>query len=191
VIDDLSVLSSDLVSAGGWQNAEQALAGVAEFQPDIVFTEVNVPGMNGVEFIRQLKAVSPPSRFVVLTWNADRQSILDAFKVGASGYLLKGDCPEIIFEAIRELNNGSIPLSLNVIGKLLSVSRTELQARKGLPITEREEQVLDYLAQGKMYKEIAYELSITVETAKKHIKNIYQKLHVQNRIEAVNIWRNV
>ena len=171
-----------------YANAESAIAAFQESQPDIVMVDLGLPGMSGIECIRQLKQEIPSLQFLVLTISDEDDSIFEALNAGASGYLLKDATPSKILESIKELHDGGAPMSAQIARKVVSVfqkPRTNLNPKLEQLLTRREKEVLELLATGLLYKQIANQLHISLETVKGHCHNIYAKLHVKNRTEAL------
>jgi len=188
-IASLLGLSGEVQLAGSWRDAETAIWEVPEILPDVILTDIQLPGMNGIECIRRLKTDCPNIQFLVLTVFEEDEKIFEALKAGASGYLLKSSSPEIIINAIKEIHNGGSPMSPGIARKIIRHFQEPLQQNGQKIFTEREKQVLDLMAQGKLVKEIASDLGVTSHAIKKHVKNIYQKMQVQNRVEAVMKWK--
>jgi DNA-binding NarL/FixJ family response regulator len=183
-------LSPDLSIVGVWQDAETALMEVPQQLPDILLIDIQLPGMNGIECIRKMKMISPGIQFLVLTQCADDENIFEALRAGAAGYLLKGEANETLVKSLRELWAGGSPMSRQVARRVVRFfNQPPVTNDYGDSLTRREQEVLSLLAEGRMYKEVSVKLSIAMETTKKHIRNIYGKLQVQNRMEAVNKWR--
>lgn len=171
-------------------SAEDALAGLPKVKPDVVLMDINLPGMNGVECVRQLKVVLPGTQVMMLTVYEDTENIFNALAAGASGYMLKRTPAKELLEAIREVNRGGSPMTTHIARKVvLSFQKTAAAAPKApdelSELSEREQQVLDLLAQGLIYKEIADKLAISYETVHTYIRRIYEKLQVRTRTEAV------
>ncbi len=178
-----------------YPSAEDALAGLPKVKPEVVLMDINLPGMNGVECVRKLKVLLPQTQVVMLTVYEDTQNIFNALAAGASGYLLKRTPTKELMEAIREVYRGGSPMTTN-IARLVVQSFQKPAAPTPAPagsagtgdiseLSEREQQVLDLLAQGLIYKEIADKLNIGYETVHTYIRRIYEKLQVRTRTEAV------
>jgi DNA-binding NarL/FixJ family response regulator len=167
-------------------DAESAIKKIPVNQPDIVIMDINLPGMNGIECIRQVKEKCPGVQFMMFTVYENDEKVLQALQAGATGYLLKKTEPKRILESIKELSQGGSPMSSNIARKLVNVFLDVKKTTKKEILTERENEVLQLLADGLLYKEIAERLQIVHGTVRQHIHNIYEKLHVQNRTEAVN-----
>ena len=172
--------------AGAFADAETGLEFLTANPADIVLMDIHLPGMDGIECVRQLKSVHPEMQFIMCTIFQDDNSVFNALKAGATGYLLKNDDPGKIIDAIHELDAGGSPITPQIARRVMeSFKRPAVNDAIHL-LTKRETEMLGLLAKGFRYKEIADKLCISTETVRKHINNIYQKLHVQSRIEAVN-----
>jgi DNA-binding NarL/FixJ family response regulator len=182
----------DFALAGAYESAEKALQGLIETPPDIVITDISLPGMRGTELIMHLKDKMQQTQFMVCSIHDDNDTIFDALKCGASGYILKDPVTAAeIIKAIRDLYNGGSPMSPYIARKVISSFQKQVIGDDSTLLSLREKEVLELLARGLLYKEIAEKLGVTHETIKKHLKNIYQKLHVQNKIEALNKFRQL
>jgi DNA-binding NarL/FixJ family response regulator len=170
-----------------YSNAEDALNELPNLNPDIVLMDINLPGMNGIECIKKVKAVCPKMQFMMFTIYEDSEQVFDALTAGASGYLLKKTPKEKILEALQELHEGGSPMSSHIARKVVNYFQKKQEASDtAAQLSPREKEVLELLAKGFLYKEIADKLNITAGTVGQHIHNIYEKLHVENRTEAVN-----
>ena len=180
-------VQDDFALAGSYDSAEKALDGLIENPPDIVITDISLPGMRGTELIMSLKDKMLQTQFMVCSIHDDNDTIFEALKCGASGYILKDPVTAAeIIKAIRDLYNGGSPMSPYIARKVISSFKKSTTHNEQALLSIREKEVLELLAKGLLYKEIADKLGVTHETVKKHLKNIYQKLHVQNKIEALN-----
>lgn len=180
-------LSPDFKVMDSFKTAEEALYAVPGLKPDIVIMDINLPGINGIECIRQLKDKSPSTQFMMFTVYENDEKVFEALKAGASGYLLKNTGLVQLSEALKELYNGGSPMSANIARKLVTFFRsTEKESERLETLSDRENEILQLLAKGLLYKEIASQISISVATVRQHIHHIYEKLHVQNRTEAIN-----
>ena len=170
--------------------AEDALADLPKIKPDVVLMDINLPGMNGVECVRKLKVILPATQVMMLTVYEDTDNIFNALTAGASGYMLKRTPAKELIEAIREVQRGGSPMTTH-IARLVVQSFQKAAPAAPQPggdlseLSEREQQVLDLLAQGLIYKEIADKLGIGYETVHTYIRRIYEKLQVRTRTEAV------
>jgi DNA-binding NarL/FixJ family response regulator len=182
-------LSPEFLVLDTFKTAEQALETIPRLQPDIVIMDINLPGMNGIECVRQIGALKSHIQFMMFTVYENDEKVFEALKAGASGYLLKNTGLLHIIEALKELHNGGSPMSANIARKL--VNNFQQKAQKETPsglstLSPRENEILQLLARGLLYKEIADQLGISTSTVRQHIHRIYEKLHVQNRTEAIN-----
>lgn len=180
-------IDEELLLTGYFSNAEEAAKELPELQPDIVIMDINLPGMSGIECIRQIKPHCPTCQFMMFTVYEDDEKVFEALKAGASGYMLKKHGPQKIIEALKELYNGGSPMSTDIARKVVSAFHAnEKHSDADYHLTKRESDILQLLAKGMLYKEIALQIGISNNTVKQHIHNIYEKLHVQNRTEALN-----
>jgi DNA-binding NarL/FixJ family response regulator len=171
---------------GAYPNAEDALKDIPVKAPDVVLMDINLPRMDGIECTARLKAKIPAVQIVMLTVYEDAGKIFDALKSGAVGYLLKMTSPEKMLEAIQEAHNGGSPMSAQIARKVVQSFHSETS--NGLQesaLTKRENQILELLAKGHLYKEIGDSLGISPETVHNHLRHIYEKLQVHTRTEAV------
>ena len=172
--------------ASQYANAEDALKDLPQARPDVVLMDINLPGMNGVECVRQLKTLIPEIQVMMLTVYEDTENIINALAAGASGYLLKRTTSKELLEAIQEVRRGGSPMSMHIARKVVqSLQKSAPAEQPGESLSEREQQVLDLLSQGLIYKEIADKLAISYETVHTYIRRIYEKLQVRTRTEAV------
>ena len=171
---------------GQHATAEAALAAIPNEKPEVVLMDINLPGMNGVECVRRLKQLLPQIQVVMLTVYEDTDNIFNALAAGASGYLLKRTKSTELLEAILDVHNGGSPMTAHIARKVvLSFQRSPASAESTADLSPREKEVLDCLAQGFLYKEIAEKLGISYETVHTYIRRIYEKLQVRTRTEAV------
>lgn len=166
-------------------SAEEALKDLPNVRPNVVLMDINLPGINGVECVRQLKKILPEVQIMMLTVYEDTENIFDALTAGASGYLLKRTSGPELLDAIREVNRGGSPMTAHIARKVVQSFQKNAPAQPAENLSEREQQVLDLLSQGLMYKEIADKLQISYETVHTYIRRIYEKLRVRTRTEAV------
>lgn len=171
----------------GYANAEVAVDELAAWQPDIVIMDINLPGMSGIECIKKVKSDCPRTQFMMFTIYEDDEKVFQALTAGASGYLLKKTSLPKIVDSLLELYDGGSPMSTQIARKVISCfQKQNEQQEDGKLLSLKEHSVLELLAKGHLYKEISSILNISVNTVKQHIHNIYQKLHVKNRTEAIN-----
>lgn len=170
-----------------YSNAEDALNNLPDVNPDIVLMDINLPGMNGIECIKKIKSIAPQIQFMMFTIYEDGEQVFEALTAGASGYLLKKTPKEKILEALQELHEGGSPMSAHIARKVVRYFQHSKEENKNdASLSSREKEVLELLAKGFLYKEIGDQLNIATGTVRQHIHKIYEKLHVQNRTEAVN-----
>jgi DNA-binding NarL/FixJ family response regulator len=187
-------LDPDLFVAGAYKTADEAAEGIIALKPEVVIMDINLPGTNGIDCIRQIRTQVPATQFMMFTVYENDEKVFEALQAGASGYLLKSTGLPHIIEALKELHRGGSPMSANIARKLVKVfqqpPRTPPSPDNPV-LSPRETDILHLLAQGLLYKEIAHRLSVSTSTVRQHIHHIYEKLHVQNRTEAINkMYRN-
>jgi DNA-binding NarL/FixJ family response regulator len=169
-----------------YPNAEDALKALPNDKPEVVLMDINLPGMNGVECVRQLKQLIPTIQVMMLTVYEDTENIFNALAAGATGYMLKRTSRDELLEAIKEVHRGGSPMTTHIARKVvLSFQRAAPAASPTENLSPREQEVLDCLAKGFLYKEIAEKLEISYETVHTYIRRIYEKLQVRTRTEAV------
>ncbi len=161
-------------------DGESALKSIAELPIDVVLMDIELPGLNGIEVTRKLKQKCPDIDFIMLTVQSDDDSIFESLCAGASGYLLKDTSPVDLLRHIREVYDGGSPMSSQIARRIINSFRVISN-----PLSDRESEILRLLSQGMNYKDVADDLFLSPHTVKSHIKNIYSKLHVKNRAEAI------
>jgi len=181
-----------LHAAGGFKcksvyaSAEEALQHLPQDKPDVVLMDINLGGMDGIECVRQLKALMPEAQVLMLTVFEDTDKIFRALAAGASGYLLKRLSPSKLLEAVREVRDGGSPMSASIARKVVQSFRTTpAHGDETMDLSQREREVLHGLAEGLAYKQIADQLEVSIHTVRNYIRRIYEKLHVRSRTEAV------
>ena len=179
-------LDPGFVVTDAFANAEEAILQLPNNPPDIVIMDINLPGMNGIECIRRIKDKCIGTQFMMFTVYENDEKVFEALKAGATGYLLKKTSPSMIVEALKDLHAGGSPMSSNIARKLVAAYQQQESSSPLLVLSSRENEILALLAQGLLYKEIADKLNIVTGTVRQHIHKIYEKLHVQNRTEAIN-----
>ena len=171
---------------GSYQDGEEALSHIQREVPDVVMMDINLPKMSGIDCVRKLKMLVPSVQVLMLTVYEDSDKIFDSLLAGASGYLLKRTPQSEIMDAIAEVHRGNSPMSGHIARKVVQYFNQRGSAEKEIQkLSKREREVLDQLAQGIPYKEIADVLVLSIDTVRMHIKGIYSKLHVHSRGEAV------
>lgn len=155
--------------------------------PDVVMMDIQLQDMLGIEIIEKLRKEMPDTQFIMCTSFDDDEKIFNSLKAGAMGYLVKGESMDKILSSIRDVYNGGAPMSFSIARRVLKHFENKLPEVEGFDeLTEREKEILELLSQGLLYKEIADKKFISIDTVKKHVGNIYRKLHVNNKVEAVN-----
>ena len=169
-----------------YPNAESALNGINKDVPDVMLMDIGLPGMSGIDCIKKLKSINPKIQIIMLTVYEDDDHIFKALVAGASGYLIKKTPPVKILEAIQDVYNGGSPMSSQIARKVISTFRSmNKSSNETENLSAREQEILSHLAKGYRYKEIADKLFISKETVRTHLRNIYEKLQVRSRTEAV------
>lgn len=177
----------ELVKA--FPNAEEAMHELPKLEVDAVLMDINLPGNSGIECVKKLKSIIPNVLFLMCTSFEEDDIIFQSLQVGASGYILKTEGPTKIINALNELFEGGSPMSGSIARKVVaSFSKANTNHKHIEQLTKREKEILEALARGKMNKEVAHELAISSGTVRKHIQHIYEKLHVNTRVEAVNLY---
>jgi DNA-binding NarL/FixJ family response regulator len=171
---------------GDWGDAETALAALPENRPNVVLMDINLPGMSGVEAVKKLKPALPDTQFVMLTVYEDADHIYNALAAGATGYLLKETPRQELLNALEDVHRGGSPMTSNIARKVVqSFGRVPASPPDEDDLSPREQEVLDLLARGYLYKEIAERLNISVPTVNTYVRRMYEKLHVRSRAQAV------
>lgn len=180
---------SDMTCISTHESTEDALKKIPNNLPDVLLADINLPGKSGIECVSILKAKYPHLQVMMITTYEDTDSIYESLRSGASGYILKRGGADDITNAIREVHKGGSPMSMHIARKVVDFFHTEKNkaAKKNKidELTEREHEILSFLAKGLQYKEIASELNISTHTVRAHLHAVYAKLHVSSRTEAV------
>lgn len=175
------------VCSADFRSVEAALAHAVFAAPDVVLLDINLPGMSGIEGVPRLKERFPQAVVLMLTVYADDRFIFAAICNGASGYLLKGTSPGRILDAIREAAGGGGPMSPQIAARVMALfRRTAVPADPESPLTAREQSLLGLLAEGHSYQSAAEAMEISINTVRKHVRSVYEKLHVHTRAQAVS-----
>ena len=196
IVEDNSALRGRLQSilksapgvccVGTFSSAEQALEGMIAAQPDVILMDINLPGMSGIECVARLRKDLPVVHVIMLTVYEDSDRIFQALQAGADGYLVKSSPTDILLRAIEDVHQGGAPMSSHIARKVVRQFRqTEPSRDEAANLAPREREVLNLLASGFVYKEIADQLGIGFETVRTYVKNICKQLNVRNRLEAV------
>ncbi len=177
-------LNQNLCLIHNLENCNEMMAHFEILLPDVVLMDIDLPGMNGIQAVWEIKKVYPDLKILMLTVFEDEEKIFGALKAGANGYLLKKDSPEKITDAIESVQKGESPMNGIIATKVLEYfQQKKMQEVDESNLTERERQILQLLIKGNSYKEIAANIFISTETLNTHIKNIYRKLNVHSRSE--------
>jgi DNA-binding NarL/FixJ family response regulator len=171
---------------GDYADAEAALKDIPHRPPDVVLMDINLPGINGVECVRQLKGSLPAIQFLMLTVYEDSDSLFNSLKAGASGYLLKRTASARLLEAIRDVYGGGAPMTPQLARRVVQYFSKPGDGEASVArLTPGEKEFLDQLAKGYAYKEIADRMTISIDTVRSYVRTVYEKLHVHSRTEAV------
>ena len=173
--------------AGDYADAETAVKEIPRRPPDVVLMDINLPGMNGVECVRHLKAALPSVQFLMLTVYEDSESLFNSLKAGASGYLLKRTASARLLDAIHDVSSGGSPMTPQLARRVVQFfSQKPSEGESGVAqLTTGEKEFLSKLAAGYAYKEIADRMNISIDTVRSYVRTVYEKLHVHSRTEAV------
>ncbi len=176
--------------AGSYNSGEDALLKIPAIKPEIVLIDINLGGINGIEVVKILKKTMNDVLFMMCTIYEEDEKIFEALSAGASGYILKKTAPDKLLTALKELHDGGSPMSSQIARKVVThfqstSNKTTVNDSLNL-LSNREKEILEMLSRGLTYKEIAEKVFISPQTVRKHVYHIYEKLHVSNRIEAVN-----
>lgn len=194
-LEQIIGLSDNCVLAASFSSGEEALEKMLEVQPDVVLMDIGLGSTNGIDLVKELKPLQPDILYMMCTVYEEDEKIFDALRAGASGYILKKSSPTKLLDAIGELVEGGAPMSSQIALKVVNAFKDMPVAETALHsddnedmalLSKKEKAVLEQLAMGKIYKEIGKELDISPETVRKHVYNVYEKLHVSNRVAAVN-----
>lgn len=177
--------SSGFECVGSFESGESAITKIPTLNIDTVLMDINLPERSGIECVSVLKPLCPNTQFIMFTVLEDSSLVFEALKAGAVGYLTKTTQPAKILEALMDAHNGGSPMSSQIARKVVASFHAQ-QNIELQNLTSRENEILDYLSKGYRYKEIANSLFLSTETVRTHIRNIYEKLHVNSRMDAVN-----
>ena len=171
---------------GSFRSAELALKSIPALNPDVVLMDINLPGMDGVQCVRQLKEVCPKVQFLMLTVYEDADHVFEALAAGATGYLLKQTTRRELLAAIKDVHSGGSPMTSNIARRVVQAFRREdASVPESAKLSQREREVLELLARGYLYKEIMDSLKVSRGTLNTYIRRTYEKLHVRSRAQAV------
>lgn len=176
----------DMKPAGEYPDAESALKEIPRNPPDVVLMDINMPGMNGVQCVEQLKSTLPTVQVLMLTVYEDSDSLFNSLRAGASGYLLKRTASARLLEAIKDVHAGGSPMTPQLARRVVQFfSKPAREDSAVARLTPGEREFLDQLANGYAYKEIADRMKISIDTVRSYVRTVYEKLHVHSRTEAV------
>jgi DNA-binding NarL/FixJ family response regulator len=173
--------SDDLCCIANYGDCETAIKNLLNDKPDIVLMDISLPGISGIEGIKRIKKLNSSVELIAVTVHENDNIVFDALCAGACGYLTKNVPPKKIIDSVKEAYNGGSPMSTNIARMVVQ----SFHKSNSSPLSARETEVLQHLSQGKSYTMIAEELFIDKETVRTHIKNIYQKLEVHSKAEAL------
>ena len=196
-LEQIILMAEGYTLAGSFSDAEEAFMKIPAAKPDVVLMDINLgDGESGIDCVRQLKPLYPEILFMMCTIYEEDEKIFEALKAGANGYILKKTAPAKLLDALRELHEGGAPMSSQIARKVVNAFQVNPPDAAGAGpspagktiniLSNRENEILQLLAQGMLYKEIAARLFISQETVRKHVYHIYEKMHVNNRVEAIN-----
>jgi DNA-binding NarL/FixJ family response regulator len=195
-LEQIILMSDEHKLIGSFASAAEAMEKIPVLRPNVVLMDINLgEGETGIDCVRQMKGDNPDILFMMCTVYEDDEKIFEALTAGANGYILKKTAPNKLLEAIKELYDGGSPMSSQIARKVVAAfqnraaeaqdSENSIAASLSV-LSNREKEILELLAKGLLYKEIAGKLFISQETVRKHVYHIYEKLHVNNRVEAIN-----
>jgi DNA-binding NarL/FixJ family response regulator len=183
-ISSLIALKDDWQLKGAYENVLSVKEHVSEHKPDLILMDIDMPGMTGIEAVKQIRVLNPAVPIIMLTVFDDNVHVLEAIRAGASGYLLKKHLSSKLFNSIDEVLDGGAPMSPSIARMVIaSMQKT---TENPYQLTAREKEILSLLSQGNSYKIIAAQSGISLDTVRTHIKKIYEKLHVHSQTEAVS-----
>lgn len=194
-LEEIVLMSDEHRLLGSFASAADAIQKIPILKPQVVLMDINLgEGENGIDCVRQIKTEHPEILFMMCTVYEDDEKIFEALSAGASGYILKKTAPTKMLEALKELRDGGAPMSSQIARKVVAAFQNKPAEQavhgQGDPalntLSNREKEIIELLAKGMLYKEIAASLFISQETVRKHVYHIYEKLHVNNRVEAIN-----
>jgi DNA-binding NarL/FixJ family response regulator len=187
-LGSLVTFSGDLFLLGIYPRADEVVKHVADLRPDVILMDIEMPGINGIEAVKRVRASDSKVQIIMLTVFEDNKHVFNAICAGASGYLLKKHISNHLQDAIQQVMLGEPPMSPGIARIIISgIQQTSNQTTSnGYRLTNREKEILTLLSQGKSFKLIAANLTISIDTVRVHIKNIYEKLQVHTQTEAVS-----
>ena len=189
----VEILSQDpgCVCVGDYASGEDAVAGLEKHPARVVIMDIHLPGIDGVECVRQLAPVLPDTQFLMLTVAKDSDNLFNALAAGAAGYLLKPVRVKELLDAVRDVDQGGAPMTSSIARRVVAAFHRKPAVPKGEALSEREQQVLKLLSEGLLYKQAASEMGVSVNTLCEYIRRIYRKLQVHSRQEAIDHYRRL
>jgi len=186
-LEEIISSSEEMDCVAAFPNAEEFIDSFRYVHADVVLMDINLPGKDGIKAVEELKPLKPKVQYLMCTSYEEPEKTFRSLCAGATGYLVKNCMPEKLFEAVKEIYNGGSPMSPQ-IARLVVTSFSQKQANSDIfeLLTDREKEILQYLAKGFQYKEIAYKLFLSVETIRTYVRHIYEKLQVHTRTDALN-----
>lgn len=189
-LEQIISMAEGYTLAGSCINGEEAINKIPLLNPAVVLMDINLGGIDGIECVRILKELYPEMLFMMCTVYEEDEKIFEALSAGANGYILKKTTPDKLLNAISELYEGGAPMSSQIASKVVAAFKSRPPVSLSTDsldiLSKREKEILEALSRGLLYKEIADQLFISSQTVRKHVYHIYEKLHVTNRVEAVN-----
>lgn len=187
MVSELIEKDANLTLSGKYMTVSEALLELSNSFTDVVLMDIQLPDGSGIDVVKNLKAKHPNCHIIMNTSFDDDAKIFDSLKAGASGYIVKTDRPEKLLESVHDVVQGGAPMSAGIARRVVQFFSTLPSVKSSLDeLTAKENELLQLLSKGFLYKEIAHQLNVSIDTVKKHAGNIYRKLHVSNRTEAIN-----
>ena len=176
-------LTKDFEVIEGFTNCEEALEQIDKLNPDFVLMDITLPGMSGIEGIKRIKTILPSVTIIVVSVHENSKFVFEALCAGAVGYVTKSSGQEKLIEALYQAKMGGAPMSINIARMVVE----SFQKQYFNDLTDKENEVLNLLSEGKSYASIGENLNVSINTIKFHVRNIYEKLHVSNKNELINL----
>jgi DNA-binding NarL/FixJ family response regulator len=186
-MQELLPLADDIQCVAAFERAEDYISKFKSTPVDVVLMDITLPGMDGIQCVRQLKPMKPAIQYLMCTSHNDAERTFDSLCAGATGYILKSSTPDQIFNAIRDIHKGGSPMSAEIARIVVNSFPVKQQNNQLLDsFTTREQEIIHALAKGYSYKEIADKLFISIETVRTYLRKVYEKLQVHSKVEALN-----